>query len=312
MKFLDHPFQKEIPESYIRSQDYLEYLQSFADHFDLKKHIKFNNYVIRVCPTRDSKWELYVRDLRSNEYKIYIFDAVFVCNGRYNKPDFPDMKYPGNELFKGKQLHSHDYRRPEHYNGKNVLIIGAGPSGIDLAFAISKTANKVYFSHRKHKTFELPENVERVGPVKELTENEAIFADDKKRDIDVIIYCTGYKTSFPFLSADSGICVDEDYVHPLYHHVINIQHPTMAFIGLPSVAPVAIMMDLQSRYALKMFTGERSLPSKNDMKAHSEKDAENRHAIGLPKNKYHVLTDVLDNFSVQVIKMHDPVIVSLI
>jgi hypothetical protein len=41
----------------------------------------------------------------------------------------------------------------------------------------------------------------------------------------------GYKYSFPFLTASCGISVKERRVGPLYKHLLNIRHPTMAFIG---------------------------------------------------------------------------------
>lgn len=64
-----------------------------------------------------------------------------VCNGHYNEPVFPNL--PGKELFQGKQYHSHEYRKPEPFSGKKVLIIGAGPSGMDLALHISHHAETV-------------------------------------------------------------------------------------------------------------------------------------------------------------------------
>jgi hypothetical protein len=41
----------------------------------------------------------------------------------------------------------------------------------------------------------------------------------------------GYEYSFPFLTASCGISVKERRVGPLYKHLLNIRHPTMAFIG---------------------------------------------------------------------------------
>jgi hypothetical protein len=44
----------------------------------------------------------------------------------------------------------------------------------------------------------------------------------------------GYNHSYPFLSPECGInVVDGRYVEPLYLHIININHPTMAFVGIP-------------------------------------------------------------------------------
>lgn len=64
-----------------------------------------------------------------------------ICNGHYSVPFIP--KLPGQDLFGGKQLHSHDYRAPDPFTGLNVLIIGAGPSGMDLTLHISQVAKKV-------------------------------------------------------------------------------------------------------------------------------------------------------------------------
>lgn len=44
-------------------------------------------------------------------------------------------------------MHSHDYRNPEKYYGKTVIILGAGPSGIDIGIEITGHAAHVYLSH---------------------------------------------------------------------------------------------------------------------------------------------------------------------
>lgn len=132
--------------------------------------------------------------------------------------------------------------------GKDVLVIGAGPSGMDLANEISKVANRVTLSHHQKdpepKT-KFAANVDMRPDVKRLTENGAIFKDGSQQDYSVIVYCTGYKYTFPFLSVDCGISVDDNYVQPLYKHCININHPTMALIGVPFYVCASQMFDLQ-------------------------------------------------------------------
>lgn len=39
-----------------------------------------------------------------------------VCNGHYSEPITP--KYPGIDLYKGQQMHSHEYRNPNGFKGK--------------------------------------------------------------------------------------------------------------------------------------------------------------------------------------------------
>lgn len=67
MKYKDHHFPNNIPTSYPGSEDVLMYLQSYADRFNLKKHIKFNHLVIRVHPIENGKWEVIVKDQANNK-----------------------------------------------------------------------------------------------------------------------------------------------------------------------------------------------------------------------------------------------------
>lgn len=56
---------------------------------------------------------------------------------------------------------------------------------------------------------------------------------------------SGYNFEYPFLSVDSGIHVDDNFVQPLFKQIINIEHPTMAFIGVPFTASTTQCYDLQ-------------------------------------------------------------------
>lgn len=143
---------------------------------------------------------------------------------------------------------------PNHSDA-DVLVIGAGPSGMDLANEMSKVAKRVTLSHHQNpgpKTIFRP-NVDMRPDVKRLTENGVEFVDGTEQIYSVIMYCTGYKYTFPFLSVDCGISVDENYVKPLYKHCININHPTMALIGVPFYVCASQMFDLQVQYLLSIF-----------------------------------------------------------
>lgn len=86
-------------------------------------------------------WTLTYLDLSSRIRHTNTFDAIILCNGHYNEPHVP--KIPGIEKFKGIALHSHHYREPEMFDGKNVCILGASSSGIDICLEVSNYANKV-------------------------------------------------------------------------------------------------------------------------------------------------------------------------
>lgn len=114
MGYPDFPIPDQ-QKSYIPQRDMLSFLELYAKKFDVYKHIKFEHYVIRVRPLDDKKWEVIVRDLPNNTYHTSEYDSVIVCNGHYSTPLIPD--YPGRNLYKGNQIHSHNYRCPNPFKG---------------------------------------------------------------------------------------------------------------------------------------------------------------------------------------------------
>jgi len=77
----------------------------------------------------------------SSIVKLYIF--VLLLSSHYFEPKMPDTIFL--ETFHGLVLHSHDYRYPETFMDRNVMVLGAGPSGIDIAIEISPLVEKVTF-----------------------------------------------------------------------------------------------------------------------------------------------------------------------
>lgn len=130
-----------------------------------------------------------------------------------------------------------------------MLVIESGPSGMDLAFLLSKMCGNVTFSRRAG-SFELspdilPSNCVVKGSVKHFTQTGAEFEDGTHTSFDTVILATGYVYAYPFLNNDSHIHVDEQFVQPLYKQLINIHHPTMVFIGIPFMCCLFPMFDLQ-------------------------------------------------------------------
>lgn len=124
-----------------------------------------------------------------------------------------------------------------------------------MVYDLSKTAQRITFSqnkrpnetkveHEKRQRL-LPQNVLLQDNVKRFTPTGAEFNDGSHQHFSVIIFATGYNFSYPFLSVDTGIHVDENCVTPLYKQIFNIDHPTMAFIGIPFTACTIRVYDIQ-------------------------------------------------------------------
>ena len=66
--------------------------------------------------------------------------------------------------FKGKILHSHQYRKEKDYVGQNVVLFGGLSSGQDIALVLSKVAENVYLSHKgRRMASPLPDNMHDVS-----------------------------------------------------------------------------------------------------------------------------------------------------
>ncbi|XP_011497965.1 PREDICTED: flavin-containing monooxygenase FMO GS-OX4-like [Ceratosolen solmsi marchali] len=288
-----------IPEnrkSYIHHDEILAFLNDYCTHFQLRDKIKFLHNVELVEPIgaeekgTGSNWKLRVRDLRKSTVTEEFFDAVMVCNGHYFKPSLPRLK--GHETFKGQQMHSHDYRRPEPFADKRVVVIGAGPSGMDLALEISKKAKRVILSHHLKETIltKFPNNVVQKKDVVELKDNSAVFQDGTSEEADIIFYCTGYEYSFPFLSESCEIKVNDNMITPLWKHVIAIENPTLVFIGIPFYVCAFSMFDLQVRFVLRYLNKEKELPTRDSMLLDESQEKNSRFNIrGFTKRQFHMM-----------------------
>lgn len=114
MEFPNHHYPNGTI-SFPPQSDVLAYLHSYADRFNLKTHIKYNHLVVRVLPIESDKWEVIVKDLPNDKFITEIYDAVFVCNGHFFKPNIPIID--GADKFNGKIIHSHDVRRLNYFRG---------------------------------------------------------------------------------------------------------------------------------------------------------------------------------------------------
>ncbi|MEI7031861.1 flavin-containing monooxygenase [Streptomyces pratensis] len=127
----------------------LAYLEDYAASFGLHRHIELGTEVTSVRPLDGGGWEV-ARRRRDAGAKVETqhYTEVVVANGHHWDPRFPSPAVPGAEGFEGSAVHSHDYRSPELYAGRRVLVIGMGNSACEIAAEISRTATRTFLSAR--------------------------------------------------------------------------------------------------------------------------------------------------------------------
>lgn len=76
------------------------------------------------------------------------FSALGIINatGTWENPYIPE--YPGAGLFRGEQLHTRDFKTAGYFEGKHVIVVGAGISAIQLLDQISKVTTTTWVTRR--------------------------------------------------------------------------------------------------------------------------------------------------------------------
>lgn len=221
------------------------------------------------------------------QYLYYAHDALF--HSKYFKPCVSDVK--GLQNFPGPIIHSHSYRDASLYKNQDVLVVGSGFSGVDIALQIVDHARKVYMCyHHKPSAINLPSSIEQLPAIKNIdTDGTICFANHEQRQVDSIILCTGYDYEFPFLTPESGITVCNKRVAPLYKHTFNAVHPSLALIGMnfPSIAWPYV--DFQAQWVLSVWAGKKQLPSSEEMIKYSDDDYRKRLQNGLSPRQAHYI-----------------------
>src|ERR1700751_318898 len=113
------------------NQEILAYLKRYAQCFDIDSHIRYGTRVqlLERNPSGEG-WEI-----RSNaaQARSELFQYVVVASGRFNKPLIPSL--PGLDTFcgQGGVLHSFQYKDPEGFRGKRILVVGCAISALEIA-----------------------------------------------------------------------------------------------------------------------------------------------------------------------------------
>lgn len=150
------------------------------------------------------------------------------------------------EKYPGRVVHSKAYRSPSLYRDKRVLIIGNSASGFDITNQVATTARRpVYQSRRSKGRFDgdhPPDGIVWKPVITEyrLGDDCITFADGSSLgfdEVDTVVYCTGYRPSFPFWNAPANGQALYDYANDKlvgnYWHTFFYDHPTLALVGLP-------------------------------------------------------------------------------
>jgi dimethylaniline monooxygenase (N-oxide forming) len=91
------------------------------------------------------------------------------------------------------------------------------------------------------------------------------FVDGSEEEIDLVVYCTGYKITFPFF--DPEVLAAPDNRLLLYRRVVSVERPGIYFIGfIQPLGPIMPIAEAQSEWVADLITGRAQLPAPTKMR----------------------------------------------
>jgi dimethylaniline monooxygenase (N-oxide forming) len=131
---------------FFRDGQFGEYLNRFADSFDLRKHLTFGHQVVAVARADRGGWDVTVRPTRADAGgHVEYFEAVVICTGLTAQTKPIETTIPTLAL---RDLNADDGTCG--IRGERIVVFGGGESGVDHAARLADPAlgNTVFLSLR--------------------------------------------------------------------------------------------------------------------------------------------------------------------
>ncbi len=91
------------------------------------------------------------------------------------------------------------------------------------------------------------------------------FADGSEEQVDLVVYCTGYRIEFPFL--DQRVFAAVDNRMPLYRRVASVESPGLYFVGfIQPLGPIMPLAEAQAEWVADLLAGDAALPPAPQMR----------------------------------------------
>uniref|UniRef100_A0A7N0SZX8 Flavin-containing monooxygenase n=2 Tax=Kalanchoe fedtschenkoi TaxID=63787 RepID=A0A7N0SZX8_KALFE len=170
-QFSDFPWPESLETVHPDKDQVLAYIESYAQHFDLARHIRFSTKVVSIAYdgadeeemnawsmwggtgegfSNKGKWNINAENTSTSASEVHRVDFLILCLGRFsevpNIPDFPPNKGP--EVFQGQVIHAKDYidmdydKAANFVKGKRVTIVGSMKFAMDIAAECSAVNGK--------------------------------------------------------------------------------------------------------------------------------------------------------------------------
>lgn len=272
LEFADYSFDEHFGRpisSYPPRPVLWDYIAGRLERTDVRKYVRFETVVRMVTFDEDTALFTVISEhLPTRATTTETFDKVIVASGHFSYPNIPEV--PGIDTFPGAIMHAHDFRGAESLKDRDVLVIGSSYSAEDIGSQAYKMgAASVTASYRTAPMgYDWPEGFEERPGIDHFTGSTVVFVDGSSKDIDAVIFCTGYQHKYPFLPEDLALSGPNTvYTEGLYRGVVWQNNPALFYVGAQDQWFTFNMFDVQAWYVRDLILGTADLPDTAEREA---------------------------------------------
>lgn len=232
--FVGFPMSDELA-MYPKWHELYRYIRDFAREFRLDELCEFGVAVERAEPVETEEgvfWRVRLSNGETRDYR-----GVYSAIGTQWLPQLPEIE--GLDGFTGRAIHAREYRSPEEFRGRRVLVVGAGNSGVDIASDAAFHADAAFLSTRRPYYFfpkqifgvALPDLLDGRAQIEPRPWMEGLRPEDF---MDVILSTVGDLSALGLPKPEGPIgethpIVSNTILHALSHGLLK-RHPDIARI----------------------------------------------------------------------------------
>ncbi|XVF21884.1 hypothetical protein REPUB_Repub12eG0127800 [Reevesia pubescens] len=132
------PFPNSYPR-FISKEQFVSYLDDYVSHFKISPFYR-RCVELAKFDGASKKWIVRARNLGSGEVEEFTGRFLAVASGETSNPYKPEIE--GLNTFPGDVLHSTQFRNGKAFKDQNVLVVGSGNSGMEIALDLANHGAK--------------------------------------------------------------------------------------------------------------------------------------------------------------------------
>ncbi|WP_298587264.1 NAD(P)/FAD-dependent oxidoreductase [uncultured Kocuria sp.] len=134
------------PHQFAQGHEVLDYLETVAERAGFAEQIELNTSLVRAVWDEDSATWVATTRTRDGVEQVRRYNAVITGVGQLDHPHIPE--WPGQDSFRGAQMHSQEWDHGVDLTGKRVAVIGTGASAYQIVPAVVGEVEQLYLFQR--------------------------------------------------------------------------------------------------------------------------------------------------------------------